>query len=352
MSKGCSKRLHAFGFDIHDVWGLINDYIDNRWPYRRNSADNDLFKRDLLVNSGKNSDDYRISQAHHILNPYAILRFIKELHQVRSRDAVCYLGYSFWVDTGSTRVLEQVQTRSVDVLCRYCGYLPASFLQKNEYHSHVGPVADLEESQHISDVAVVIVSSQEQPQFPFNHNADMGNEIANTCMKCLRIHFGQIPSYGYFTKPGILCCLQMGKSGFQMRKYMYNASTNALESLHKQMGICEGNLEKFATSFNACMVLQDGLTEDATKKTYQHPLSAYLFPATRAGFAIECEASSGSGQADISIYPEPGNNCILHFRAEKIFLELSLGITGISFSTLNRHSVAAYVFNQTIEAQT
>ncbi|KAJ1763467.1 hypothetical protein LPJ74_006804, partial [Coemansia sp. RSA 1843] len=42
---------HAFGFTINDVWGLINDYVDNQWPHRPAITSLELrrFKRDLLV---------------------------------------------------------------------------------------------------------------------------------------------------------------------------------------------------------------------------------------------------------------------------------------------------------------
>ncbi|KAJ2617479.1 hypothetical protein H4S08_000321 [Coemansia sp. RSA 1365] len=385
FSVGTSSNpfQRAFGFDIHDLWGLINDYIDNRWPYRGNSTDNDLFKRDLLVNCIKYFDGYRIGQVHHIFNPYVVLRFINELHQVRSRNAVCYSGHLYWVETGSTRVLEQVQTRSVDDLRRYCGYLSASFLQQNDYQSHVGPVADLGESRNISDVAVTTVGSQEQPRFPFNHDTDTGNEIANICMKHSSESFYDLHTLSrdplradtiiwLLYQAGYIVPFADGQVGipnvevhvalmnfFESIALQHNASTDALESVHEQMGICEGNLEKFATSFNSCMVLQDGLTEDTIEKTYQHLLSAYLFPATRAGFAIECEASSGSGRADISLYPEPGNRSSpdRNITAYYIFeLKRYSGARSRNnrdrFSTSNRRSVAAHVFNQTIEAQT
>ncbi|KAJ1763450.1 hypothetical protein LPJ74_006807, partial [Coemansia sp. RSA 1843] len=58
---------HAFGFTIHDVWGLINDYVDNQWSYRATITSLELghFKRDLLVGCIQHFDGYRIGQVHH-----------------------------------------------------------------------------------------------------------------------------------------------------------------------------------------------------------------------------------------------------------------------------------------------
>ncbi|KAJ2209571.1 hypothetical protein EV179_006558, partial [Coemansia sp. RSA 487] len=55
---------HAFGFTIHDVWGLINDYVDNQWPYRVTTIRLELerFKRNLLVGCIQHFDGYRIGQ--------------------------------------------------------------------------------------------------------------------------------------------------------------------------------------------------------------------------------------------------------------------------------------------------
>ncbi|KAJ2209670.1 hypothetical protein EV179_006543, partial [Coemansia sp. RSA 487] len=77
---------HAFGFTIHDVWGLINDYIDNQWPHRPAITSLELgrFKRDLLVGCIQHFDGYRIGQVHHVFNPHAILSLIRELRAIKS----------------------------------------------------------------------------------------------------------------------------------------------------------------------------------------------------------------------------------------------------------------------------
>ncbi|KAJ2802442.1 hypothetical protein H4R20_003276 [Coemansia guatemalensis] len=286
-------------------------------------------------------------------------------------------------ETATTRVLEHVRTVSVDDLRRYCGYHSASFLRQVDYQSHVGLVADLEEFDQSSDMAVATISSQEQPRFPFDHDANTGDEFVDICTRRSSESFKDLHTISsrplqaktvirLLYQSGYIVPFADGRVGipneelygalikfFKRIAAQHNTSIDALEAVHRQMGIYEGDLEKLTTSLNTCMVLQDGLTEETVEKSYQHLLSAYLFPATRAGFANQCEASSGSGRADILLFPEPGNRSSPHpsMTAYYIFeLKRYSGSRSRNnrdrFSASNRRSVAAHVFNQTIEAQT
>ncbi|KAJ2085982.1 hypothetical protein IW138_005992, partial [Coemansia sp. RSA 986] len=113
---------HAFGFTIHDVWGLINDYVDNQWPHRPAITSLELgrFKRDLLVGCIQHFDGYRIGQAHHVFNPHAILSLIRELRLVKLLTDIDYSRYSFWTETGSMKVVETIKASSAQDLSRYC----------------------------------------------------------------------------------------------------------------------------------------------------------------------------------------------------------------------------------------
>ncbi|KAJ1764329.1 hypothetical protein LPJ74_006670, partial [Coemansia sp. RSA 1843] len=135
---------HAFGFTINDVWGLINDYVDNQWPHHATTTRLELghFKRDLLVGCIQHFDGYRIGQVHHVFNPYAILCLIRELRLVKSLADVDYSRYTFWTETGSMKVVETIKASSAHDLSRYCEYLSSSFLRQSEYRQHQGPLAE------------------------------------------------------------------------------------------------------------------------------------------------------------------------------------------------------------------
>ncbi|KAJ2654080.1 hypothetical protein IWW48_006320 [Coemansia sp. RSA 1200] len=192
---------NAFGFTARDVWGLINDYVDNQWPYRENlgRSDTDRFKRDLLVGCLENFDGYRIGDIYHIFNPYAILRFIHGLVSVELPSSVVYSGHLFWVETGSTRILEAIETAEISELCKFCSHLSLSFLRKTGYQRQAGIAADLMALDQIDDAVIEVISSQEQSQSPFAESAEASStraELANICMTRVGNTFGDMLSMG------------------------------------------------------------------------------------------------------------------------------------------------------------
>ncbi|KAJ1765371.1 hypothetical protein LPJ74_006375, partial [Coemansia sp. RSA 1843] len=175
---------HAFGFTIHDVWGLINDYVDNQWPYRVTTIRLELerFKRNLLVGCIQHFDGYRIGQVHHVFNPHAILCLIRGLRSIKSLADVDYSNYNFWTETGSMKVVETIKASSAQDLSRYCEYLSSSFPRQSEYRQHQGPLAEHMSLDSIDDAAVGSIGSQEQPQSPPDVDKETREELADICM--------------------------------------------------------------------------------------------------------------------------------------------------------------------------
>ncbi|KAJ2530468.1 hypothetical protein EV175_007295, partial [Coemansia sp. RSA 1933] len=127
-------------------------------------------------------DGYRIGLVKHIFNPYTLLAFITQLSSVKALADVDYSKYSFWVDTGSMRVLEAITASSAQDLRKYCEYLSSSFLRQSEYRRHLGPLAELMSSDNIDDDVVRQIGSQDYPWFPVAINPDMCAELAAICM--------------------------------------------------------------------------------------------------------------------------------------------------------------------------
>ncbi|KAJ2210962.1 hypothetical protein EV179_005845, partial [Coemansia sp. RSA 487] len=190
---------HAFGFTINDVWGLINDYVDNQWPHRPaiNHLELEHFKRDLLVGCIQHFDGYRIGQVHHVFNPYAILCLIRELRLVKSLADVDYSRYTFWTETGSMKVVEAIKASSAQDLSRYCEYLSSSFLRQSEYRQHQGPLAEHMSLDFIDDAAVGSIGSQEQPQFPPDVDKETREELVDICMVRSSDTFHDMQSLGH-----------------------------------------------------------------------------------------------------------------------------------------------------------
>ncbi|KAJ2560581.1 hypothetical protein IW140_006651, partial [Coemansia sp. RSA 1813] len=375
---------HAFGFTINDVWGLINDYVDNQWPHRPAITSLELrrFKRDLLVGCIQHFDGYRIGQAHHVFNPHAILSLIRELRLVKSLNDIDYSRYSFWTETGSMKVVETIKASSAQDLSRYCKYLSSSFLRQSEYRQHQGPLAEHMSLDFIDDAAVGNIGSQEQPQFPLDVDKETREELADICMVRSSDTFHDMQSLGHeplqastimrlLYQAGYIVPIAKDRVGipnsevhraleqfYERVATQLKISTNLLESIHEEMGIYKCDLQRFSRSLHSCMVSIPGLGEDTSERFYQTILSSYLFPATRSGYAIHNEAMMENGRADTLLFPAPG-----HLRSDStptsyyIFeLKSYDGKTTPTSSKRttvgNRHKVANHVFKQAMQAQT
>ncbi|KAJ2515625.1 hypothetical protein H4217_005065 [Coemansia sp. RSA 1939] len=323
---------NAFGFTARDVWGLINDYVDNQWPYRENlgRTDADRFKRDLLVGCLENFDGYRIGDIYHIFNPYAILRFVHGLVSVESPSNVVYSGHLFWVETGSTRILEAIETAEISELRRFYRHLSLSFLRKTGYQRQTGIAADLMALDHINDTNVEFISSQMQSQSPFAESAEASStrvELADICMSRVGDAFGDIHNMGSAPlKAGTIIRL-LYQSGYiapitrdcvgipnvevldaleklykQIAK-RHDISPNFLDSTHEDMGVCYGNVSQFARSLNKCLMRASGLAEVTLERMYQNILIIHLYPATRNGYEVQSEVDMGNGRADVLLVP-------------------------------------------------
>ncbi|KAJ2085977.1 hypothetical protein IW138_005987 [Coemansia sp. RSA 986] len=324
---------HAFGFTINDVWGLINDYVDNQWPYRATTACLELghFKRDLLVGCIQHFDGYRIGQVHHVFNPYAILCLIRELRLVKSLADVDYSRYSFWTETGSMKVVETIKASSAHDLSRYCEYLSSSFLRQSEYRQHQGSLAEHMSLDFIDDTAVGSIGSQEQPQFPPDVDKETREELADICMVRSGDTFHDMQSLGreplqastimrLLYQAGYIVPIAKDRVGipnsevhraleqfYERVAAQLKISTSLLESIHEEMRIYKCDLQRFSRSLHSCMVSIPGLGEDTSERFYQTILSSYLFPATRSGYAIQNEAMMENGRADTLLFPAPGH---------------------------------------------
>ncbi|KAJ2084978.1 hypothetical protein IW138_006527 [Coemansia sp. RSA 986] len=375
---------HAFGFTINDVWGLINDYVDNQWPYRVTTTHLELehFKRDLLVGCIQHFDGYRIGQVHHVFNPHAILCLIRGLRSIRSLADVDYSNYNFWTETGSMKVVETIKASSAQDLSRYCEYLSSSFLRQSEYRQHQGPLAEHMSLDFIDDAAVGSIGSQEQPQFPPDINKETREELADICMVRSSDRFHDMQSLGreplqastimrLLYQAGYIVPIAKDRVGipnsevhraleqfYERIAAQLKISTSLLESIHEEMGIYRCDLQRFSRSLHSCMVSIPGLGEDTSERFYQTILSSYLFPATRSGYEIHNEAMMENGRADTLLFPAPG-----HLRSDStptsyyIFeLKSYDGKTTPTSSKRttvgNRHKVANHVFKQAIQAQT
>ncbi|KAJ1763902.1 hypothetical protein LPJ74_006747, partial [Coemansia sp. RSA 1843] len=261
---------HAFGFTIHDVWGLINDYVDNQWPYRVTTTCLELgrFKRDLLVGCIQHFDGYRIGQVHHVFNPHAILCLIRGLRSIRSLADVDYSNYNFWTETGSMKVVETIKASSAQDLSRYCEYLSSSFLRQSEYRQHQGPLAEHMSLDFIDDAAVGSIGSQEQPQFPLDVDKETREELADICMVRSSDRFHDMQSLGreplqastimrLLYQAGYIVPIAKGRVGipnsevhraleqfYERVAAQLKISTNLLESIHEEMGIYKCDLQR------------------------------------------------------------------------------------------------------------
>ncbi|KAJ2085131.1 hypothetical protein IW138_006477 [Coemansia sp. RSA 986] len=379
-----SPFQNAFGFTIHDVWGLINDYVDNQWPHRPaiNHLELGHFKRDLLVGCIQHFDGYRIGQVHHIFNPYAILSLICELGSIKSLADVDYSSYTFWTDTGSMKVVETIKASSAQDLSRYCEYLSSSFLRQSEYRQHQGPLAEHMSLDFIDDAAVGSIGSQEQPQFPPDVDKETREELADICMVRSGDTFHDMQSLGreplqastimrLLYQAGYIVPITKDRVGipnsevhraleqfYERVATQLKISTNLLESIHEEMGIYKCDLQRFSRSLHACMVNIPGLGEETSERFYQTILSSYLFPITRSGYAIHNEAMMENGRADTLLFPAPGHLRLDSTPTSYYIFELkrydgSTTPTSAARTAVgNRRRVARYVFRQAMQAQT
>ncbi|KAJ2561841.1 hypothetical protein IW140_006525 [Coemansia sp. RSA 1813] len=375
---------HAFGFTINDVWGLINDYVDNQWPHRPAIDHLELghFKRDLLVGCIQHFDGYRIGQVHHVFNPYAILSLIRELRLVKSLNDIDYSRYSFWTETGSMKVVETIKASSAQDLSRYCKYLSSSFLRQSEYRQHQGPLAEHMSLDFIDDAAVGSIGSQEQPQFPPDVDKETREELADICMVRSGDTFHDMQSLGreplqastimrLLYQAGYIVPIAKDRVGipnsevhraleqfYERVATQLKISTNLLESIHEEMGIYKCDLQRFSRSLHACMVNIPGLGEETSERFYQTILSSYLFPITRSGYAIHNEAMMENGRADTLLFPAPGHLRLDSTPTSYYIFELkrydgSTTPTSAARTAMgNRRKVARYVFRQAMQAQT
>ncbi|KAJ2215989.1 hypothetical protein EV179_001640 [Coemansia sp. RSA 487] len=374
---------HAFGFTINDVWGLINDYVDNQWPHRPAITSLELrrFKRDLLVGCIQHFDGYRIGQAHHVFNPHAILSLIRELRLVKSLNDIDYSRYSFWTETGSMKVVETIKASSAQDLSRYCKYLSSSFLRQSEYRQHQGPLAEHMSLDFIDDAAVGSIGSQEQPQFPPDVDKETREELADICMVRSSDTFHDMQSLGHgllqastimrlLYQAGYIVPIAKDRVGipnsevhraleqfYERVAAQLKISTSLLESIHEEMGIYKCDLQRFSRSLHSCMVSIPGIGEDTSERFYQTILSSYLFPATRSGYAIQNEAMMENSRADTLLFPAPGH---LRFDATPMsyyIFELkrydgkTTPASSKRTSVGNRRKVAKHVFRQAMQAQ-
>ncbi|KAJ1663003.1 hypothetical protein EV178_005368 [Coemansia sp. RSA 1646] len=374
---------HAFGFTIHDVWGLINDYIDNQWPHRPaiNHLELGHFKRDLLVGCIQHFDGYRIGQVHHVFNPYAILCLIRELRLVKSLVDVDYSNYNSWTETGSMKVVETIKASSAQDLSRYCEYLSSSFLQQSEYRQHQGPLAEHMSLDFIDDAAVGSIGSQEQPQFPPDVDKETREELADICMVRSGDTFHGMQSLGreplqastimrLLYQAGYIAPIAKDRVGIPnsevhraLRQFyervaaQLKISTSLLESIHEEMGIYRCDLQRFSRSLHSCMVSIPGIGKDTSERFYQTILSSYLFPATRSGYAIQNEAMMENGRADTLLFPAPGHLRFDTTPMSYYIFELkrydgsTIPTSAKRTSAANRRNVAKYVFEQAMQAQ-
>ncbi|KAJ1767738.1 hypothetical protein LPJ74_005212 [Coemansia sp. RSA 1843] len=374
---------HAFGFTIHDVWGLINDYIDNQWPHRPaiNHLELGHFKRDLLVGCIQNFDGYRIGQVHHVFNPYAILCLIRELRLVKSLVDVDYSNYNSWTETGSMKVVETIKASSAQDLSRYCEYLSSSFLQQSEYRQHQGPLAEHMSLDFIDDAAVGSIGSQGQPQFPPDVDKETREELADICMVRSGDTFHGMQSLGreplqastimrLLYQAGYIAPIAKDRVGIPnsevhraLRQFyervaaQLKISTSLLESIHEEMGIYRCDLQRFSRSLHSCMVSIPGIGKDTSERFYQTILSSYLFPATRSGYAIQNEAMMENGRADTLLFPAPGHLRFDTTPMSYYIFELkrydgsTIPTSAKRTSAANRRNVAKYVFEQAMQAQ-
>ncbi|KAJ2085306.1 hypothetical protein IW138_006400 [Coemansia sp. RSA 986] len=374
----------AFGFTINDVWGLINDYVDNQWPCRATTTSLELghFKRDLLVGCIQHFDGYRIGQVHHVFNPYAILCLIRELRLVKSLADVDYSRYTFWTETGSMKVVETIKASSAHDLSRYCEYLSSSFLRQSEYRQHQGPLAEHMSLDFIDDAAVGSIGSQEQPQFPPDVDKETREELADICMVRLGDRFHDMQNLGHeplqastimrlLYQAGYIVPIAKDRVGipnsevhraleqfYERVATQLKISTNLLESIHEEMGIYKCDLQRFSRSLHACMVNIPGLGEETSERFYQTILSSYLFPITRSGYAIHNEAMMENGRADTLLFPAPGYLRLDSTPTSYYIFELkrydgSTTPTSAARTAMgNRRKVARYVFRQAMQAQT
>ncbi|KAJ2086166.1 hypothetical protein IW138_005882 [Coemansia sp. RSA 986] len=374
---------HAFGFTIHDVWGLINDYVDNQWPYRVTTTGLELgrFKRDLLVGCIQHFDGYRIGQVHHVFNPHAILCLIRGLRSIKSLADVDYSRYSFWTETGSMKVVEAIKASSAHDLSRYCEYLSSSFLRQSEYRQHQGPLAEHMSLDFIDDAAVGSIGSQEQPQFPPDVDKETREELADICMVRSGDTFHDMQSLGreplqastimrLLYQAGYIVPIAKDRVGipnsevhraleqfYERVAAQLKISTSLLESIHEEMGIYKCDLQRFSRSLHSCMVSIPGLGEDTSERFYQTILSSYLFPATRSGYAIHNEAMMENGRADTLLFPAPGHLRFGTTPMSYYIFELKRydGKTTPTSSkrttVANRRKVAKYVFELAMQAQ-
>ncbi|KAJ2210203.1 hypothetical protein EV179_006391 [Coemansia sp. RSA 487] len=375
---------HAFGFTINDVWGLINDYVDNQWPHRPAITSLELgrFKRDLLVGCIQHFDGYRIGQVHHVFNPHAILSLIRELRLVKSLTDVNYSSYAFWTETGSMKVVETIKASSAQDLSRYCEYLSSSFLRQSEYRQHQGPLAEHMSLDFIDDAAVGSIGSQEQPQFPPDVDKETREELADICMVRSGDTFHDMQSLGHgllqastimrlLYQAGYIVPIAKDRVGipnsevhraleqfYERVAAQLKISSSLLESIHEEMGIYRCDLQRFSRSLHSCMVSIPGLREDTSERFYQTILSSYLFPATRSGYAIHNEAMMENGRADTLLFPAPGHLCFDRTPMSYYIFELksydgTTTPTSAKRTTVdNRRKVARHVFRQAMQAQT
>ncbi|KAJ1765285.1 hypothetical protein LPJ74_006413 [Coemansia sp. RSA 1843] len=374
---------HAFGFTIHDVWGLINDYVDNQWPHRPTIDHLELgcFKRDLLVGCIQHFDGYRIGQVHHVFNPYAILCLIRELRSIKSLTDVDYSNYNFWTETGSMKVVETIKASSAQDLSRYCEYLSSSFLRQSEYRQHQGPLAEHMSLDFIDDAAVGSIGSQEQPQFPLDIDKETREELADICMVRSGDTFHDMQSLGHeplqantimrlLYQAGYIVPIAKDRVGipnsevhraleqfYERVAAQLKISTSLLESIHEEMGIYKCDLQRFSRSLHSCMVSIPGIGEDTSERFYQTILSSYLFPATRSGYAIHNEAMMENGRADTLLFPAPGHLRFDTTPMSYYIFELkrydgsTTPMSAKRTSVGNRRKVAKYVFEQAMQAQ-
>ncbi|KAJ2501633.1 hypothetical protein GGI11_007780, partial [Coemansia sp. RSA 2049] len=372
----------AFGFTIHDVWGIINEYIDNQWSRRSDTAiDFAEFKNNLLIGCIRHFDGYRIGNVHHVFNPYAILRFVHGLSSIESPSDVAYSGHSYWAQTGSMRVLETIKVSSAADLSRYCSHLTSLFLRQSSYQQSVGPLAESIALDSIDDAAVNTIGSQEQPRFPSDMNKDIRKELADICMVRSGDSFPDVQSLGwgplqaqtimrllyqagYLAPIGKDCVGIPNSEVYEALEQFYKRiaeqhriSTDVLEPIQEEMGICSGNIQRFARSLHSCLINTPNLGEDTLEKTYQTILSCYLFPVTRAGYSVQTEAVTGNGRADILLFPthsraRAGSTPTSYYVLElKRYCGATTRGNAARMATENRRAVAGTIYAQAMQAQ-
>ncbi|KAJ2549668.1 hypothetical protein EV175_004359 [Coemansia sp. RSA 1933] len=275
--------------------------------------------------------------------------------------AICFAEidfskYFFWVQTGSMKVLE-------------------------EYRQHHGPLAELMTLDRIDDYVVEHIESQEQTRFPSDLDKETFKEIADACMSPFGgplndiQNMGREPLHartivrllyqaGYIVPTGKD---SVGIPNIEVHRALdqfydrvaaqHMIHTPLLEPTYEEMGINKGDLGRFAQSLNSCFIGIPDLTESTWEVVYRNLLSAYVYPVTQSGYAIQPETVTGNGRADISIFPDAS-----HIRSDStppLYYVFELksydghksSTNGARLSSRNRRKVARHVLNQAIQAQ-